>query len=89
MSYNNIRMQNQAWSRMVFAQISSIPSFRRGVVTHSTIDNNDGRQDTCQHMGAYDPHSQHVENNVEKAAPDQIFLQALRNDEQWQAQYST
>eukprot|EP00794_Sanderia_malayensis_P016277 gene16277-17916_t len=46
MSYNNIRMQNQAWSRMVFPQKSSIPSFRRGVVTHSTIDNNDGRQDT-------------------------------------------
>ena len=44
-------MQNQAWTRMISTQKSSIPAFRRGIVTHSTIDNNDGRQDTWTGSG--------------------------------------
>ena len=46
-SYHDIRMQNIAWSRMVSStQFSNIPNLRKGIVTHNTIDNKDGRQET-------------------------------------------
>ena len=36
-SYNDIRIQNQAWARMVTGRKSQISHLRKGVVTHSTI----------------------------------------------------
>ena len=50
-SYNDIRIQNQAWARMVAAKGTQFPHLRKGVVTHSTIDNNDGRQETVTGSG--------------------------------------
>ena len=50
-AYNDIRMQNIAWSRMVSANPFHFPNFRKGVVTHSIIDNNDGRQETMTGVG--------------------------------------
>ena len=45
-------MQNIAWSRMVSStQFPNIPNLRKGIVTHSTIDNNDGRQETMTGKG--------------------------------------
>ncbi|MAG85789.1 MAG: hypothetical protein CMB97_00010 [Flavobacteriaceae bacterium] len=44
-------MQNQAWARMISAQKTSMPTLRKGIVTHSTIDNNDGRQETWTGLG--------------------------------------
>ena len=45
-SYNDVRMQNLSWSRMLMTKQSILSNLRKGVVTHTTIDNNDGRQDT-------------------------------------------
>ena len=45
-SYNDIRMQNAAWSRMVSEDRLHFPYIRKGVARHSAIDNNDGRQET-------------------------------------------
>ena len=50
-SYNYIRIQNQSWSRMVANNPLHFPHFRKGVATHSTIDNNDGRQETWTGSG--------------------------------------
>lgn len=50
-SYNDIRLQNQAWARMVSKNPLQLSNFRKGVMTHSTIDNNDGRQDTWTGKG--------------------------------------
>ena len=50
-SYRDIRMQNAAWARMVSQRPTPASSLRRGVVTHSSIDNNDGRQDTITGTG--------------------------------------
>ena len=50
-SYDAIRMQNQAWARMVTGKKSHAAHLRKGVVTHSTIDNNDGRQETVTGAG--------------------------------------
>ena len=36
---------------MVASESSFIPSFRKGVTTHCTIDNNDGRQETMTGSG--------------------------------------
>ena len=36
---------------MVCSKYSNIPNMRKGVVTHSTIDNNDGREDTMTGFG--------------------------------------
>lgn len=44
-------MQNQAWSRMVASETSCIPSFYKGIATHSTLDNNDGQQETMTGSG--------------------------------------
>ena len=41
-----MQLQNSAWAKMVQLQRTKFASFRQGVMTHSTIDNNDGRQDT-------------------------------------------
>ena len=49
--YNDIRMQNAAWSRMVSEDRLHLPYFRKGVTTQSTIDNNDGRQETLTGSG--------------------------------------
>ena len=50
-SYNAIRLQNQAWARMVIAGGCLYPSMRKGVVCHSTLDNNDGRENTLTGLG--------------------------------------
>ena len=42
-SYNKICDQNSAWARMASSRSGYYPSLRKGVVTHSTLDNNDGR----------------------------------------------
>ena len=47
-------MQNSAWAKTVRSQRAQFTTFRKGVVTHSTIDNNDGRQDT--HTGSGTTH---------------------------------
>ena len=44
-------MQNAAWSRMVSEDRLHFPYFRKGVTRHSTIDNNDGRQETLTGSG--------------------------------------
>ena len=44
-------MQNAAWSRMVSKDRLHFPYFRKGVTTHSTIDNNDGQQETVTGSG--------------------------------------
>ena len=50
-SYNDIRLQNNAWAHMVSSRKDCYPSLRKGVVTHSTLDNNDGRQETWTGTG--------------------------------------
>ena len=50
-SYNDIRIQNQAWSWMVASESLFFPSFRKGVTNHSTIDNKDGQQKTMTGSG--------------------------------------
>ena len=50
-SYNNILTQNKAWSKMVASNPLHFPTFRKGVSTHSTIDNNDGSQETWTGKG--------------------------------------
>ena len=50
-SYSNIGKQNQAWARMVTGKKAEISHLRKGVVTHSTIDNNDGKQETASGSG--------------------------------------
>ena len=49
--YNDIRMQNAPWSRMVSEDRLHCPYFRKGATTHSTIDNNDGSQETLTCSG--------------------------------------
>ena len=50
-SYNDIRMQNQAWARMVSANSQISHNMANGIETHATIDNNDGCQDTITGAG--------------------------------------
>ena len=50
-SYTAIRLQNQAWARMVITGGCLYPNMRKGVVCHSTLDNNDGRQNTLTGSG--------------------------------------
>ena len=50
-SYSAVRTQNQAWSRMITGKMADIAHLRKGVVTHSTIDSNDGRQETVTGAG--------------------------------------
>ena len=50
-SYQDIRVQNLAWSRMVSSRQSQLSNLRKGVCTHSTLDNNDGKQETLTGKG--------------------------------------
>ena len=50
-SYNDIRMQNAAWSRMVSEDRLHFPSFHKSVTTHRPTDNNDRRQETLTGYG--------------------------------------
>ena len=50
-SYNDIHVQNAAWSRMVSEDRLHFLYFRKGVITHSTIDNNDRRRETLTGSG--------------------------------------
>eukprot|EP00794_Sanderia_malayensis_P001897 gene1897-2154_t len=50
-SYHEIRMQNKAWSRMVSGTGRKSISMMKGIPTHATIDNNDGRQETMTGKG--------------------------------------
>ena len=47
-SYNDVRMQNEACARMVSEKPYNMSSFRKGIPTHSTIDNN---EDTVKRSG--------------------------------------
>ena len=51
LSYNAIRLQNEAWARMITDKSYCASSFRKGVTTHSTMDNNDGKQETIDGTG--------------------------------------
>ena len=51
LSYNAIRLQNDAWARMITDKTYCASSFRKGVTTHSTMDNNDGHQETIDGTG--------------------------------------
>ena len=51
LSYNDIRVQNQAWARMVSSNTSVARNLAKGIATHATIDNNDGRQETATGKG--------------------------------------
>ena len=50
-SYNAILELNKAWSKMIASNQLYFPNFRKGVATHSTIDNKDGRQETWTGKG--------------------------------------
>ena len=50
-SYNDIRLQNKSWARMVSSNPLHFPRFRKGITTHSTVDNNDGSQETWTGKG--------------------------------------
>ena len=54
LSYKDTLLQNSAWAKMIQLQRTKFTTFRKGVMTHSTIDNNDGRQDT--HTGSGTTH---------------------------------
>ena len=51
LSYNAVRLQNEAWARMITNKTYCAASFRKGVTTHSTMDNNDGKQETVDGSG--------------------------------------
>ena len=50
-SYPTVQKQNKAWSEKVTTKHSMFSSMRKGVVTHSTMDNNDGRQESVTGAG--------------------------------------
>ena len=50
-SFNDICMQNAAWLRMVSEDRLVFPYFHKCVITHSPIDNNNGRQKTLTGPG--------------------------------------
>ena len=50
-SYNNVRLQNIAWARMISADTRKSKMMAKGIATHATIDNNDGRQETMSGKG--------------------------------------
>ena len=50
-SYDDICVQNGAWARTISSRSGYYPSLRKGVVTHSLLDNNDGRQETMTGSG--------------------------------------
>eukprot|EP00794_Sanderia_malayensis_P014961 gene14961-16503_t len=50
-SYEDIWMQNIAWSRMVSSNSLPVLSLRKGVPTHFPMDNNDERQETFTGSG--------------------------------------
>ena len=47
----NIRTKNQAWARMVSSNTCISTNLAKGIATHTTIDNNDGRQETATGTG--------------------------------------
>ena len=51
LSYNDIRIQNQAWARMMSSNTCISTNLAKGIATHATIDNNDGRQETATGTG--------------------------------------
>ena len=50
-SYSKIRKQNKVWLATVTNRKSMFSNMRRGVVRHSTMDNNDGRQESVTGSG--------------------------------------
>ncbi len=50
-SYADIRLQNDAWARMVSAGGRISNKMGKGVSTHATINKNDGSQDTATGSG--------------------------------------
>ena len=52
-SYKNIRLQNSAWAKMYHNKRLMLSNMRKGVTTHSTIDNNDGNQENTEECWSY------------------------------------
>ena len=50
-SYHEIREQNKAWANTVSTRHSMLSNMRKGVVTHGTMDNNNGRQESGTGFG--------------------------------------
>ena len=51
-SYDDVLKQNEAWSRMVQQSDCWANTMVKGIATHVTLDNNDGRQETNTGAGA-------------------------------------
>ena len=50
-SCSDVRLQNIAWARMISADTRKSKMMAKGIATHTTIDNNDGRQETMTGKG--------------------------------------
>ena len=50
-SYKDIRIQNLAWSKIACSRQMQLQIMRKGVASYSTIDNNDGKQETLTGAG--------------------------------------
>jgi hypothetical protein len=50
-SYSDVRLQNIAWARSVSADRRKSKMMAKGLTTHATIDNNDGRRETMTGKG--------------------------------------
>ena len=50
-SYDDVLKQNETWSRMVQQSDGWANAMVKGIATHVTLDNNDGRQETATGAG--------------------------------------
>ena len=50
-SYNEIKRYNVEWANLSGSRVSLFSNMRKGIPTHSTVDNNDGRQETMTGAG--------------------------------------
>ena len=50
-SYPTVQKQNKVWSKKATTKYSMFSSMRKGIVTHSTMDNNDGMQESVTGAG--------------------------------------
>ena len=78
-SYNAIRKQNEAWARMVSNKPYCASSFRKGVTTHSTIDNNDGKQETIDGTGT--THDTNI-TMFQLPTDDELLLPTIKEEDE-------
>ena len=50
-SYSDVRLQNIAWARIISSDTRKSKMMAKGIATHATINNNDGRQETMTGKG--------------------------------------